>query len=95
MSRYTVDPEELLQFAGRLERFATRAREVESAIDRQIAELHTPWVGVGADAQRQYHEVWLRAADEMRRAVAELRANAAVAHVNYIDAGEINTLMWG
>jgi uncharacterized protein YukE len=70
-------------------------REVESAIDRQIAELHTTWVGVGADAQRQYHEVWLRAADEMRRAVAELRANAAVAHVNYIDAGEINTLMWG
>ena len=85
MSRYTVDPEELLQFAGRLERFATRAREVESAIDRQIAELHTTWVGVGADAQRQYHEVWLRAATlgSLLEASATLNGVAAEAQESY------------
>lgn len=94
MSRYTVELGELGHFADRLERFATRAQEVESAIDRQIAELHTTWVGVGADAQRQYHEVWLRAAREMREAVAELRANAIVAHGNYIGAGELNSSIW-
>lgn len=95
MNRYAVDPAELLQFADRLERFATRAQEIESAIDRQIAELHTTWVGVGADAQRQYHQVWSRAAREMRSAVTELRANATVAHDNYIGAGEANSSMWG
>jgi len=94
MSRYTVDLDELLQFADRLERFAKRAEEIESAIDRQIAELHTTWVGVGADAQRHYHEVWLRAAREMRTAVGELRANAVVAHGNYTDVGEVNSSIW-
>lgn len=94
MTRYTVDLEELLQFADRLEKFTQRADEIERAIDQQINELHSTWLGVGADAQKEYHRVWMTAAREMREAVAKLRQDAEIAHRNYTGVGEHNAAMW-
>ncbi|MGB3485242.1 MAG: WXG100 family type VII secretion target [Mycobacterium sp.] len=94
MTRYTVNLEQLSEFADRLEAFNKRADEIELAIDQQIAALHDSWLGEGADGHMDYHARWMEAAKKMRDSLAELRENAAKAHRNYTGVAELNTAMW-
>ena len=71
MSRYTVDMEQLADFAGQLDRFDARAEEIARGIEQQVTALYEEWLGVGADANRDFHTQWLAEAAKMREAVME------------------------
>jgi WXG100 family type VII secretion target len=92
--RYTVDLESLHDFANRLARFNARAEEISGAVDRSVAELQATWLGKAAAAHLQYHDRWMAAVAEMRKAVEELRANANLAHRNYSGVVQHNIAMW-
>lgn len=94
MSRYSVDLDELLAFAERLRMFNRRAEEIAEATDREIAELHGTWAGLGAESEKQYHETWMSLAGEMRESAERLRAAANDAHRNYTDVAALNSSMW-
>jgi WXG100 family type VII secretion target len=94
VSRYSVDLDELSGFVGRLEKFNDRSEEIASAVDQEIAKLHTAWAGLGADAEKHYHETWMRLATEMREAANRLRNYAKDAHRNYTDVAALNSSMW-
>jgi WXG100 family type VII secretion target len=94
VSGYSVDLEELLTFADRLDRFNKRSETIATAVDQQIAELHGTWSGLGADSEKQYHETWMKLAKEMRATADGLRQTATVAHGNYTDVAELNSSMW-
>jgi uncharacterized protein YukE len=94
MNRYSVDLEQLLAFTERLQRFNARAEEIATAVDRQIAELHGTWLGVGAESQQEYHQTWMGLSQEMRESADFLRESAARAHRNYTGVAEHNSKMW-
>jgi uncharacterized protein YukE len=94
VTRYSVDLDELLSFTNRLAVFNRQAEEIAQSVDRQIAQLHDTWAGIGAEAEKDYHETWVRLAKEMREAVAFLRENAERAHRNFTEVGEFNKAMW-
>jgi WXG100 family type VII secretion target len=94
VSRYAVDLDELMAFAGRLAQFTRRAEEIAKAVDQEIAQLHGTWAGLGAEAEKHYHETWMRLAGEMRESAEQLRMTAHDAHRNYTDVAALNSSMW-
>ena len=94
MNRYSIDIDELIAFADRLERLNQRAEEIASAVDQQILKLHTTWEGVGAESEREYHQDWMRRAREMRETAEFLHHAASVARRNYTGVGQLNRGMW-
>jgi uncharacterized protein YukE len=94
VSRYSVDLDELLTFVERLAQFNRRAEEIAKSVDHQIATLHETWAGLGAEAEKQYHETWMRLAREMRESAERLRVTAKGAHDNYTDVAALNSSMW-
>lgn len=91
--RYRVELEELLDFVARLQSFDERAEALAGHIDAQIADLHTTWSGEASAAHRARHDEWMAGATQMREALAQLRAAAHNAHLNYRDAGQLNVTM--
>lgn len=94
MNRYVVDLDELMAFAERLGRFNRRAEEIAQTVDQEIAQLHNTWAGIGAEAEKHYHETWMRLAGEMRASAELLRMTAKDAHRNYTDVAALNSSMW-
>ncbi|ORW04561.1 WXG100 family type VII secretion target [Mycobacterium kyorinense] len=94
MNRYRIELEELSAFVDRLEAFEQRAESIAADVDQQIAQLHEGWFGSAAEQHQARHNEWMAAAEEMREAVAELRAAAKTAHRNYTEVIAINTAMW-
>jgi WXG100 family type VII secretion target len=92
--RYTADLDALFAFADRLAKFNQRAEEIGIAVDQYIAELHTTWLGDGANADQEYHQTWMTVAKQMREGLDELQKNAQVAHRNYSEVARLNTAMW-
>lgn len=92
--RYTVNLDALLAFADRLAEFTARAEQIAAAVDQCVAELHGSWLGAGADAEREYHQKWMAADQQMREGLDELRRNAELAHRNYTGVAELNMTMW-
>ena len=88
--RYRVDLEELLAFVERLQAFEQQAEGIAARVERQVADLHTAWLGSGADAHRARHDEWMAAATQMREAGVQLKAAARHAHRNYTDAAQSN-----
>lgn len=93
-SRYSIDIDELIAFADRLNRFNQRADQLEAAVDQEISKLHTTWAGVGAESEREYHQDWMRRAREMRETAEFLHHAATVAQRNYTGVGQLNRDMW-
>jgi WXG100 family type VII secretion target len=91
--RYRVELEELLAFVDRLQSFEQRAEAIAARVDGQIASLHGTWAGNAASAHRTQHDEWMAGADQMRAAIAQLRAAAHNAHQNYTDAARLNVEM--
>jgi WXG100 family type VII secretion target len=90
---YRVELEELLEFVEKLRSFEQRAEAIGARVDGQIADLHTSWSGVAADAHRANHDEWTAAAAQMREALGQLREAAHTAHRNYTEAVEVNRAM--
>jgi WXG100 family type VII secretion target len=93
-NHYSIDIDELIAFADRLKRFNKRAEEIATAVDQEIAKLHTTWEGVGAESNRDYHQQWMRRTGEMREAAEFLHHAAVVAQRNYSGVGQHNRGMW-
>ena len=92
--RFTVDLDHL---QGAIERMTTFDQALDAhlgQLDARIARLHTTWAGDTAEAQREAHDEWMRAARSMRHALVTMRSIAATAHGNYQAAVAANVRMW-
>lgn len=94
MSTIGVDLGEVDELVSRMAAFARRLDAVDAETGRRVEQLHAGWRGTAAAAHRETHHRWSAAADEMRAALAELRAIVAAAHVNYASAVRANVGMW-
>jgi uncharacterized protein YukE len=56
--------------------------------------LQETWEGLSALAQQEAHEEWTAGMVAMRKALADLRAAARLAHGNYTGAADANLTMW-
>ena len=93
-SPFSVD---LARLQAVTERMATFDRALDGhldQLDRRIARLHTTWSGDAAVAQRRAHDEWMRAARQMRAALATMRSITETAHGNYHAAVVANVQMW-
>lgn len=88
--RYRVELVELLAFVDKLQSFERRAEALAARVDGQVAGLHDSWSGTAAEAHRAQHDEWMSGAEQMREALAQLRAAAHTAHSNYTDAAQAN-----
>ncbi len=91
--RYRVELEELLAFVDRLQAFESHAEAIATRVDDQVAALHNTWSGDAAEAHRARHQEWMAGANQMRDALAQLRAATHNAHRNYTDAAALNLAM--
>ncbi|OBK24407.1 hypothetical protein A5634_03520 [Mycobacterium asiaticum] len=92
--KYTVDTEELADWADQLRNFDARAEHVLADVDALVAKLQLDWEGQAAIAQQQNHEQWVADLKTMREAVAEIQQRAARAHKNYETIVATNQRMW-
>ncbi|WP_082960583.1 MULTISPECIES: WXG100 family type VII secretion target [unclassified Mycobacterium] len=92
--RYTVDFEALAHFVERLAIFDSQAEQIATEVNSCVAELSGAWSGQGANAERQYHQKWLKADSQMREGLDALRKNVEIARRNYIRTVQHNTVMW-
>lgn len=92
--KYTVDLDELDGSIGDMGTFDARVQKHLDALDSVVTQLQGVWHGDAADAQHDAHEKWTTGAQEMRTALAAMKAAATVAHENYTQAAEANRRMW-
>jgi WXG100 family type VII secretion target len=91
---FTLDAENLLRVIGEMSRCETNLRRLATDLECQIRSLHESWQGEAATAQQLAQAEWTMGFREMRRALADIRAAALVAHGNYIGAATTNLEMW-
>ncbi|KZS85329.1 WXG100 family type VII secretion target [Mycobacterium persicum] len=77
-----------------LANFNSQAEQIATAVDQCVAELHGTWQGQGAEAEREYHQEWVTADQQMRERLSALRKNTELAHRNYTAVAQHNTAMW-
>lgn len=91
---YMVDLGELDGSVTDMGQFDARVQKHLDALDTVVAQLHDTWHGEAAAAQKDAHDRWTTGAQEMRAALAEMKAAATVAHENYSHAADANRRMW-
>lgn len=85
---------QLERAVGRIGRFDAQLVQWLDDIDAQMRRLSGVWSGQAAAEQAQAHQQWLQGAEEMRRALVQMRSIAETAHENYSNAVEANLRMW-
>ncbi len=93
-SRFSVNLARMQAVTERMAKFDTALDVHLDKLDARIARLHTTWSGDAAVAQRDAHDEWMRAARQMRAALATMRSITATAHGNYHAAVVTNVRMW-
>jgi WXG100 family type VII secretion target len=93
-SPYSADLERMSDVVERMARFDTALDVHLEKLDRRIARLHTTWTGDAARTQHEAHREWMRAATDMRSALATMRSITATARSNYHVAVIANLRMW-
>lgn len=91
---FAIDPEELDAVVADIARTESALETLTTDIERQIEKLHESWEGLAARAQLKAQREWEQGLLAMRQALAELRAAAAQASLNYTEAAETNRSMW-
>ena len=94
MTRFAVDLAELDAVIADLRSFESTLRGRLVELDATVDELHGAWSGAAADAQKDAHARWKEGAEEMHRALVEMREAADRAHANYSAAADANARMW-
>jgi WXG100 family type VII secretion target len=92
---FRADLDELADVIGRL---ASGRDELESSaavLARDLADLHGRWDGHGARAHLAAQARWDDGFATMREALADLRAVALAARLNYAAAASANQSEWG
>ena len=95
MTRFSVDTSALAERILEMDRFVDTVQQQLDALDQAVARLHVTWQGDAAAAHRRAHAEWRQGAEDMRKAVAAMRAAAQIAHDNYESAASANARMWG
>jgi WXG100 family type VII secretion target len=93
-TRFSVDLDRMEFVTERMARFDTALDVHLENLDARIRRLHVTWSGDAAQAQHDAHEEWLRAAGQMRAALATMRSITETAHGNYQAAIQANLSMW-
>jgi WXG100 family type VII secretion target len=91
---FAVDLDELIRSIDELGRCGGALDVRLEEVSRAIAHLHLTWAGAAATAQASAQAQWESGFQEMRRALAGMRAAADVAHRNYSEAVAANVGMW-
>lgn len=89
-----VDLAKLDESVADMATFDARVQKHLEALDRVIALLNGEWHGAAAATQKDAHTKWTTGAEEMRTALAQMRAAATVAQENYAAAATANQGMW-
>jgi WXG100 family type VII secretion target len=93
--RYTVDVEQLADWADDLKSFDGNCEQIISDVDALVKLLHLHWEGQAASAHAENHARWVRDLEVMREAVADIQKGAGRAHKNYETIVSTNQRMWG
>ncbi len=91
---YSADLDRMLGVVERMAKSDTALDVHLEKLDGRIARLHTTWTGDAARAQREAHAEWMRAATDMRKALATMRSITETARGNYHGAITANVRMW-
>jgi WXG100 family type VII secretion target len=94
VTRFAVDLAEVESVVADMQVFEGRFEARLAELDELVARLHGTWTGAAAAAQGSAHARWKAGAEEMHRALVEMREAAQRAHANYSAAAETNTRMW-
>ncbi|WP_185995573.1 WXG100 family type VII secretion target [Nocardioides campestrisoli] len=91
---FSVDLAELDHLVADVQATETALEQLATDLEAQIRALHQVWEGLAAEAQRVAHQTWEQGMQEMRAALADLRAAARDAHGHYTASAQANTEMW-
>ena len=92
--RFVVDLEHLDSVVSRLVSFEKALEKHIADVDACVQRVHSVWSGGAAAANLAAHREWMAGVQEMRTALAEIKAAAATAHSNYSAAVAANKQMW-
>lgn len=92
---HSVDLGAVDRFIADMASFDATVESQVAALEAEVARLHLHWEGAAAQAQKAAHAELVAGIEEMRSALAALRAAARVAHGNYGSAVSANTRMFG
>lgn len=95
MGAFQVDPEVLSSVADRMSEFEQHMEDKLAQVTAHEQFLGSAWDGAGGQAQAAAHQRWSEGAQEMRKALADLRRIVVGAHENYRGAMQTNALNWG
>lgn len=90
---YTVDVDELQALTHRIDTYASLVRERVLAADAAVTRLSMGWTGPAADSFQIAHQEWVRSAEMLAEAVAEMAVSARSACKAYSAAFEGNSSM--
>jgi WXG100 family type VII secretion target len=94
MDRYRVDLDRLADLIDQISKFDKGIESALGDVDKRVDRLHMTWAGQAAAEHRRAHAEWTRGVVEMRAGLAEMCANAKIAHGNYHSAITANSRMW-
>lgn len=91
---FVVNLEQLDSVVSKLTAFEQTIERHIADVDARVQRIHGVWSGDAAAAHLAAHRGWVAGAQEMRTALAEIKAAAATAHSNYSAAVAANKQMW-
>jgi WXG100 family type VII secretion target len=92
--RFIVNLEQLDSVVSKLAAFEQTLERHIADVDARVQRIHSVWSGQAAAANLAAHHEWMAGAQEMRTALADIKAAAATAHSNYSAAIAANKQMW-
>jgi WXG100 family type VII secretion target len=94
MSAFHVDLEALLAAVDQMSHFEQQLEQSLARAKASVDSLGLSWHGDAAGAQQSAQARWNGGAEELRKALGQLRDIAEHAHGNYNNAASTNTRMW-
>lgn len=94
MNQLVVSFAQLQSAIEHMRQFERDVAECLEDVDRTMAALRATWHGEASDSQAQAQQQWEDGAEQMNKALAQLKTVAETARRNYADAVEKNGRMW-
>jgi WXG100 family type VII secretion target len=94
MTMLVVDFAQLQAAIDHMTRFHTQLTDVLADVDHTMAGLRATWHGDASDSQAEAQQRWKEGADQMQKALEQLKTIADGARKNYTDAVTGNMKMW-
>ncbi|MGE2713287.1 WXG100 family type VII secretion target [Mycolicibacterium litorale] len=94
MTQLVVSFPQLQSAIDHMREFERDVAECLEDVDRTMAALRATWHGEASDSQAQAQQQWEDGAEQMNKALSQLKDIAEMARRNYADAVEKNGRMW-